>query len=259
MDCLFSIVFICAGGYEYFSEILPNNLQTLCENTAETYDVKLFLDGVENYDVNPYIELARQYGIDEVILRSRKNHCATGDPSNNAHVHVFSTQTRYLLTFESDVAIFKTDRTADILYQIRTYFEENDNLYLATRVDDYDEWMEKLVFYPTDLAKGIRSVNRVSSHFLVYDTFRCSDFYKMKKPYSRYDFYDSDSKWYNYEDMISQTFAAPVGPGIGFLNNLPIRVYHCDKKIAPTSNIYTKDPLIKKKIYKFRKKSVIGI
>ena len=121
MDCNFTIAFICAGGYEYFHKILENNLNVLCSNTNESYDLKLFLDGIDNYDYNPYIALARKFNIDEVILRSRKNNCATGAPSNNAHMHLFSTKTKYLLTLESDVAIFKTENHFDILNHLNHF------------------------------------------------------------------------------------------------------------------------------------------
>ena len=252
MDYAFTIVFICGGGYDYFHEILENNIHVLCDNTKESYDLVMFLDGIDNYDYEPYIKLAKKCHIDEVILRSRKNNCATGDPSNNAHMHGFSTKTKYLVTIESDVAIFKIQKDFDILHQIRKTFEMNQNLHLLTRIDDYECWKEKLVFMPKNLCKGIYSVNRVSSHFLIYDTHRCRKIFE-KSLYSLYEFYDDENEWYNYEDMISKLFIYPKGPGIGFLYSFPIRVFHCDEKKYPGSAFYKRDTVTKLRVFEQRK------
>jgi len=257
MDYKFTISFICGGGYEYFHKILENNIHVLCDNTNESYDLVLFLDGFENYDCEPYIKLAQKHHFNEIVLRSRKSNCATGDPANNAHIHTFSTKTQYLLTFESDVAIFKTKQDVDILQEIRKLFEANENICLLTKIDDYDCWKEKLVFKPRDLCNGVHSVNRVSSHFLIYETFRCEKIIK-NNSFCLNQFYDSETEWYNYEDMISRLFSEPNGPGIGFCHSLPIKVFHCDEKIDTKSAFYTKDVSTKLKVFEKRKCDILN-
>lgn len=257
MNCNFTIAFICGGGYEYFHKILENNIRVLCDNTNESFDLVLFLDGFENYDYEPYIKLAQKHKFNEIILRSRKSNCANGDPSNNAHKHIFSTKTKYLITFESDVAIFKTEKNFDILKKIRETFEANKNIYLLTKIDDFDCWKEKLIFDSKDLCAGVHSVNRVSSHFLVYDTFRCEQVFK-KNPDCFDNFYDTETKWYNYEDMLSNLFAKPKGPGIGFLHTFPIKVFHCDEKVHKDSVFYKKDAATKIRVFEKRKAETLN-
>lgn len=259
MQCDFSIVFICAGGYEYFHKILENNIRTLCEDTHEKYDLVLFLDGIENYDYTPYLELGPKYGFDEIRLRSREHHCATGDCSNNSHMQIFSDKTKYLLTFESDVAIFKLDKCFDVLRAVRIAFEKNPSLCIATRMDDYSCWKEKLMFLPQQFTDDIQSVNRVSSHFLAYDTRRCRKWFAAKGCFRLDCFYDNEHDWYNYEDMIGTNFAYPNGPGIGFFRDLPIKVYHCDEKIKEGSAFYKRDLQTRLRVFEQRKAECIRL
>lgn len=240
-DYTFTVAFIASDGtYEYFEKTLKNNIEVLCSNTTESYDLVMFLDGLERIEYGRYIELAKECGIGEVRLRNRTINCASGDGANNPHMHLISEETKYLVTIEADIAVFKT-KDCDILRSIRELFEINPNLCVATRIDDYDCWQEKMCFLEHNIGQGLRSVNRVSSHFLVYDTKRCCQFVSSVGGWPLSGMYDTGNTWYNYEDRVGKTFRFPDGPGIGFIDSIPFKVYHCDEKIEVGSPFYKRD------------------
>jgi hypothetical protein len=132
-------------------------------------------------------------------------------------------------------------------------FHMHAHLALATRMDDHQCWAWKLADAGPSLAPGIRSVNRVSSHFLAYDVAR------VRRQSERLDgstLYDDGRTWFNYEDWLSAKFAVPRGSGIGFLDRFPIRVFHCDRKRSVGSPFYTGDPAVKLGEFNRRKSEI---
>lgn len=256
MSIDFTIAFICHNEIPLLEKTIPRNIKSLCENTDEKFDIILVMDGVEVFSYQSFIEKAFEYGVNEVRLRSRVKNCATGDSSNNGHFHIFSEKTPYLITLEGDVVLFNLDTSFDILKNIRELFNRHQELCIATRMDDYDCWLWKLERVGQPFEEGVYSVNRVSSHFLVYDTQRFRKYLANKEKITLNSFYDNPESWYNYEDLISVYFAYPNGPGIAFLDSFPMRVYHCDRKIESGSPFYTKDLNNKLFIFHQREKEV---
>jgi len=250
----FTIAFVASKGtYEYFEKTLKNNIEVICGNTIESFDLIMFLDGLEVIDYAKYIELAKECGIGEVRLRNRLVNCASGDGANNPHMHLVSEETKYLITIEADIAVFKTQE-CDILREIREIFETNENLCVATRIDDYDCWQEKMYFLEHNIGKGIRSVNRVSSHFLAYDTKRCCQYVNSIGGWPLSGMYDTGAEWHNFEDRVGKTFRYPDGPGIGYIDSIPFKVYHCDEKIAEGSPFYKRDIQTRLRVFDERKR-----
>lgn len=245
MDVNFTVSFLCHDATDLLEELIPHNMDVLCGNTSESYDVILTVDGAESTNLDRFLSIAKSCRIDEVRYRYRGRNCADGDPSNNGHLHLFSDKTPYLMTLEGDVVIFKTDPSFDILGAFRRLFQQHGNLCLATRIDDHDCWVWKLEDSGPPFEQGVRSVNRVASHFLVYDTARCRRRFNDKEGLSTRLFHDNQDGWYNYEDFLSHTFSHPEGPGIAHVDRFPIKVFHCDEKIAPGSVYYTKDLRVK--------------
>ena len=127
------------------------------------------IDGAENARVNEMMAVANANAVDEVRLRRRTRHCASGDGSNNGHLHAFSDKTRFLVTIETDVAFFRTDPDFDPLDAFARFFDRHPTRPLLHQMDDHDCWTWKLEEVAGDIEPGVSSVNRVSSHFLVYD------------------------------------------------------------------------------------------
>ena len=125
MPNTFTIGFICHNDFELLQRTIPQNLQAICNQTDESYDVVLVVDGAENISPGKFLEAAEGWGIDELRFRWRHRNCATGDPSNNGHFHLFSDKSPYLLTMEGDVAIFKTDPSFDVLKAFKSLFQQH--------------------------------------------------------------------------------------------------------------------------------------
>jgi hypothetical protein len=259
MKVTFTIAFIVHTGHEIMSLTIPQNLESICGSTRERFDVVLVADGVVN-DEDRYrlLRAADRWKIDEVRFRSRLRNCASGDPSNNGHFHTLTNGTPYLITLEEDVAIFRLDPAFDMLAEFRSLFERHEKLVVATRADDHDCWNWKLEATGPDFEPGVLSVNRVASHFLAYSTGRARE--ALDTPsYCPEVFQDDASSWYNYEDLISRRLSAPAGPGIAFVERFPIRVFHCDRKIAAGSPFYTKELSTKLLEFRTRHREVLGV
>lgn len=253
MPVAFTIDFICHNDFELLEKTIPQNLSALCANTKQSFDVILTVDGAEKVDAKRFLEAAPRWGIDEVRFRWRGRNCATGDPSNNGHLHTFSDKTPYLVTLEGDIVIFKTDPAFDVLTAFRDLFSRQGQLALATRMDDHDTWVWKLEDAGPEFEPGIRSANRVASHFLVYDTRRARRLLRDEPAGALHKFYDDGEIWFNYEDFLSGIFAQPQGPGIAFVASFPIKVFHCDIKTTEGSVTYTKNLTIKLKEFERRR------
>ncbi len=244
----FTIAFLCHDNFELASRVIEQTLYALTHETAATYDTILVIDGTNATDAHEdwkFIEFSKKIGIDEVRLRDRSHNCAKGDPSNNAHLHVLSNKTPYLITFESDVVLFKLDRSFDILSALKDFFEAHPNIHVGTKIDDYDCWKWKLEFQETMITPTVASINRVASHFLIYNTEGYLDTLKQTMPLAANIFYDDGEHWFNYEDYVSKIFAKPNGPGIAFFKDMPMKIFHCDIKIDDHSAHYTKDRAVK--------------
>jgi hypothetical protein len=252
----FTINIICHDDVELMRHVLPHNLAQLRDHTRRSLDVVMTVDGAEDAPREALLQLAAESGVDEVRMRQRTNNCASGDASNNGHLHAFSDKTRYLLTIEADVAIFLTDPQFDLLDACAEFFARHPNRPLLHRMDDSDCWVWKLEKVAPDIEPGVWSVNRISSHFLVYDTMvlRGSRGYPNLTAYQ-----DDHSHHYNFEDELSHFFAEPTGPGIAFPHAWPLRIYHCDRKQSQGSLYYSKLPDVKLQVFKQRRAEVAGL
>lgn len=249
MSIDFTIAFVCHDGIDILKKTLPQNINSLCKFTNETYDLLLVIDGVETVNYKPLIDLAFSYGINEVRMRTRVKNCATGDPSNNGHYHLFSNKTKYLISFEEDVALFNLNYSFDILHNLKILFENHSDMCLASKMDDHDCWVWKLKNVGVPFEAGYPRVNRVSSHFLVYDTQRCDKMLSISK-FKKIDlFFDNGNSWLNYEDFLSKNFAKNSSSMICNLDAFPIKVFHCDSKINKSSPYYTKSKEAKINIF----------
>jgi hypothetical protein len=245
MSIDFTIVFVAHANHDIMELTIPQNIEAITAGTRQRFDVVLSIDGYEDCDLDRVLRGARSWGVDEVRLRSRRRNCASGDGANNGHFHHIVERTPYLLTIEEDVVLFRTDPSFDLLTAFRELFERHPQLCVATRMDDSDVWVWQLEDAAPAIEPGVRSVNRVASHFLVYDIARARNHLRSTGQFRLDVFHDTPDDWMNFEDLISYSFAAPSGPGIAFVDDFPIRVYHCDRKIAPGSPHYSKDPAVK--------------
>jgi hypothetical protein len=236
----FTIYFLVHGDLPLLEEIVPMGVAALCDETVCSYDLILVGDGVLPELRADVTRLAEDHwGFDEVRFRSRRRHRAPGDPSNNGHTHLLAAKGRFAIVVEGDVAVMRAG-AGDVLRQIRDAFDAASEMCLATRIDDWSNWVWSLRQTSPPLAPNVLSINRVSSHFLIYDVVRllasC-----VRNPDFASAFHDDGGHWFNYEDWLSHCFARPQGGGIGFLSGLPIRVHHCDEKQFHGSPFYKRD------------------
>lgn len=236
----FTIAFVAHGDVELLDLVVPATITALCEGTSRSYDLVLVVDGATPEAAIDIYRRAQTWGIDEVRLRRRDRHHAAGDPSNNGHAHLHPLKGRFLITFEGDVAAFRVS-DGDALAAIARIFDTAPSMALATRIDDHDCWQWPLREVGPLLAPHVRSVNRVASHMLIYDLPRYHAHITTTGAPPFEAFHDDEGGWFNWEDWLSTTFAVPDGPGIGYLDDLPVQVFHCDRKIAPGSPYYERD------------------
>jgi hypothetical protein len=238
----FTIAYLVHSDVPLLRRTVPATLNALCRNTKHEYDLVLVVDGAESATIDEIQALAHDtWGFDEVRVRWRDRHRASGDQANNIHTHLSLTKSRFLITVEGDVTAFRTDTSTDVLDTIVSTFDACPGLALAQRIDDHECWQWALEDVGVPLMPGVRSVNRVSSHFLIYDTARARQVIETAGGIPGDAFHDDGAHWFNYEDWLSHTFAQPQGPGIGYLDRLPLHVYHCDEKTSPGSAHYRRD------------------
>lgn len=255
----FTIAYLIHSDLPLLDRVIPTTLDALCATTTRSYDLLLVIDGAESAPVDQIMERAHmEWGFDEVRVRWRTRHRASGDKTNNIHTHLITDKTRFLVSVEGDVAAFRTEREVDVLDWIARTFDSCPDLAIAQRLDDHDCWQWQLEDAGPPISEGIRSVNRVASHFLAYDVHRFRDTIGMAGiPGDQ--FFDDGERWFNYEDWLSHTFARPRGPGIGYLDELPLRIYHCDRKIEPGSAHYRRDLATRLEVFEQRKALVEGL
>jgi hypothetical protein len=251
----FTIAYVVHADLPLLDRVVPTTLDALCQDTERSHDLVLVIDGAETAPVTEIMARAHQrWGFDEVRLRWRERHRAGGDPSNNGHAHLLPAKGRFLITVEGDVVVFRTG-VGDTLDLIARTFDAIPDLALATRIDDHDCWQWRLEDAGPPLASGVRSVNRVASHFLIYDLERAVRRMRTAGGVPAHAFHDTAESWFNYEDWLSRTFARPECPGIGYLDALPIQVFHCDRKIAPGSAHYLRDPATRLAVFDQRRQA----
>lgn len=244
----FTIAFVVHDCVPLLERTVPTTIETLTAQSSRTWDLVLAVDGAESAPVDQLLSLAEGWGFDEVRLRRRSRHVAGGDPSNNGHAHLLPAKGRFLISLEGDVVAFRTG-PGDVLDALAHVFDACPDLAIATRIDDHDCWQWRLEEVGPPLVAGVRSVNRVASHFLVYDLPRASAaIWSAGGPPSA-AFYDDGERWFNHEDWLSRTFAGPSGPGIGYVDDLPIQVFHCDEKISPGSATYSRDLEVRLRVF----------
>ncbi|WP_213451196.1 hypothetical protein [Rhizomonospora bruguierae] len=248
----FTIGFLVHATVPLLERTIPTTIKTLTAGSKRTFDLVLAIDGAERAPVDELLGLAGRWGFDEVRLRWRSRHVSGGDPSNNGHANWLPGKGRYFIGIDGDVVAFRTG-DGDVLDLLAACFDACPGLALATRIDDHDCWQWPLVEVAPPMAPGIRSVNRVASHFLVYDLPRATDVMWSAGGPPADRFHDSPESWFNYEDWLSQTFAAPTGPGIGYLDHLPIAVFHCDEKVAPGASMYSRDLDVRLRVFEQRR------
>ncbi|MFD0580818.1 hypothetical protein [Dactylosporangium darangshiense] len=248
----FTIAFLVHSNLPLLERTIPTTIATLTAASRRTYDLVLVIDVTQTTPLNDLLTLSTQWGFDEVRLRTRSRHTAGGDPPNNGHVNWMPGKGRYFISVEGDVVAFRSG-PGDVLDMLAASFERCQDLQLATRIDDHECWQWPLADVAPPMAPGIRSVNRVASHFLVYDLPRATSHMWAAGGPPADRFYDSPERWFNYEDWLSETFAAPDGPGIGYLDDLPIAVFHCDEKVAPGASVYTQDLEVRLRVFEQRR------
>lgn len=242
----FRIGFLFHADLALFERTLPRCLEALTSRTAETYEVVVWCDGTPPEVARQLSERAAAWGVDELVLRRRDRFVASGDASNNGHRRFFLTSSPYLILIEDDVVMYRTEPSFDVLAACRAHFERHPQVPVLCKVDDSHKWAWRLVDLGEPLAPEIRSVNRVSTHFIAYDVRRFVPVARRFGAFALDVFIDRDDLSYNWEDLVSHV-GTTGGRQIAFPQAWPLRVFHCDEKIAPGSMYHTQDPAVKQR------------
>ena len=241
----FEIVFLFHSDLELLARTLPRCIEALTSCTEETFDVILHCDGTPPDVVAQLPGLWAELGLDELRLRRRGQLVASGDPSNNGHRRFLDTRAPYVIVLEDDVAAFKTDPSFDVLHQMRRLFEACPGLPVIFTVADHWQWVWKLQDVGAPVAPGVRSVNRVSTHFIAYAVDR---FVPTAERFGAFDldvFTDRDDLSYNWEDVVSHV-GTTGNRRIAYPEAWPLKVFHCDRKVQDGSIHHTRDPRLKR-------------
>jgi hypothetical protein len=240
----FRIAFLFHADVALLRTTLPRCLEALTRGTAQTYEVVLHCDGTSPEAVAELASSCGVWGVDELVVRRRDRHVASGDPSNNGHRRLFDSRARYVVVVEDDVVMYRTESTFDVLSACRSLFERHPGVPVVSKVDDHAQWSWKLRDQGPEIEAGVRSVNRLSTHFVAYDTHR---FTCVAERFGAFDldvFVDREDFSYNWEDLVSHV-ATSGGRRIAFPQAWPLDVFHCDRKVAPDSMYHTQDPRTK--------------
>lgn len=243
----FQIISIVANELDLLNITLPTSVDALTRNSNYKYEVVLHVDGATNDSMKKIIELRNKLNIDEIRIRNKQNKkfICPGDPSNNSHFHALSGKSDYTIEIESDVIAVLERSDYDALGEVAALFDRHPDVCLISSVIDYDCWVWKLEDIGRPLEKNVRSVNRVSSHFLIYHNQRFLDFARKNGIYSFAQYTDDC----NYEDVISKALIRNNIP-IAFFENWAVKIRHCDEKQYEGSLHYKRDQLLKMKIAK---------
>jgi Glycosyl transferase family 2 len=241
------IAFLFHSDLDLFARTLPRCVEALTASTTETFEVVLLGDGTPDEVAAQLPKLLDEWGVDEVQLRSRRRHVASGDASNNGHRRFFPVRSPYLIVVEDDVVMYRTEQSFDVLASCRTLFEQHRDVPVLSKVNDHDQWSWKLLDIGPEIEPGVRSVSRLSTHFIAYDVAR---FAPVAERFGGFDldvFIDRDDRSYNWEDLVSHV-GTTGGRRIAFPESWPLDVYHCDRKVEPGSMYHTQRPEVKAEV-----------
>jgi hypothetical protein len=243
----FQLVFLFHANLDLLRRTLPLCLEALTRGSEEDFEVTLHADGSPNDVAEQLPGLCAELGLDELRIRRRVNHVASGDPSNNGHRRLLDTRSPYVIVIEDDVAVFRTDPSFDPLRATRLMFERHTDVPVIFTISDHWQWSWTLQDTGPALEQGVRSVNRVSTHMIGYAVER---FVPPARRFGAFEpdvFIDRDDLSYNWEDVVSHV-ATTGGRQIAFPECWPLKVFHCDRKIADGSIHHTRDPQLKQSI-----------
>ncbi|MCW2569543.1 MAG: hypothetical protein JWN54_3640 [Mycobacterium sp.] len=239
-DPTFQVAFLFHDDIDLLTRILPRSLAAFTAGTRESFEVVLHCDGTPPDVFAQLPRLATEWGVDELRWHRRHRHVASGDPSNNGHRRLFTTRSPYLIVLEADVVAYRTETTFDPLHATRQLFERHRDVPVLSTVADSWQWAWRLTDLGAPVEAGVRSTNRLSTHFIAYAMDR---FVPAATSFGAFDldvFIDREDLSYNWEDLVSHV-ATTGGRRIAFADGWPLNVYHCDRKIVPASMHHTRD------------------
>jgi hypothetical protein len=240
----FTVAVLFHRHLDVLERTLPRSLHALTDSTGEAFEVVLHCDGTPEEVAVEVLRRREEWGVDEVRFRSRAGFVASGDGSNNGHRRLFAERTRYLVVIEDDVLMARREPSFDVLGACRALFERHSDVPVICTVSDHDSWAWKLKDVGQRIEPGVRSVNRVATHFIAYDTWR---FRPVATRFGAFDldvFVDRDDWSYNWEDVVSHV-GTTGGRRIAWPEDWPLDVFHCDRKVEPGSMYNTQDPAVK--------------
>lgn len=246
-DATFRISFLFHSDLDLLKTTLPRCLEALTGATSQAFEVVLRADGTPDDVAAQLPALLDGWGVDELQLRKRRRRLASGDASNNGHRQLFSARPRYQIVVEDDVVMYRTEKSFDVLAACREIFERHRDVPVLCKVNDYGQWSWKLTDLGSEITPGVRSVNRLSTHFIAYDVAR---FMPIAERFGGFDldvFVDRADLSYNWEDLVSHV-GTTGGRRIAFPEAWPLDVFHCDRKIAADSMYHTQRPDVKAKV-----------
>ncbi|MGI9004502.1 MAG: glycosyltransferase family A protein [Pseudonocardia sp.] len=240
----FRLVVLFHRHLDVLERTLPRCVEALTAGTRQSFEVVLHCDGSPLDVARMVLDRQGAWGVDEVRLRSRDRHVASGDPSNNGHRRLLDCRCRYVIVIEDDVLLFRQEASFDPLTVLRELFEQQPDVPVVCALDDSADWVWALTDVGSRIAPGVRSVNRVATHMIAYDVER---FLPAADRYGAFDldvFVDRDDCSYNWEDLVSHV-GTTGGRRIAWPEAWPLRAFHCDRKVAPGSMCNTQDPRVK--------------
>jgi hypothetical protein len=241
------IVFLFHADLDLLSKTLPRCLEALTASTSEDFEVTILADGTPEQVAAKLPALLESWGVDELRVRRRERHVASGDPSNNGHRRAFMNRAQYVIVIEDDVVMYRTDGSFDVLAACRELFERHPDVPVVSKVNDYGQWSWRLTDAGPAVEPGVRSVNRLSTHFVAYDVARFLPAAERFGGFEQDVFIDRADLSYNWEDLVSHV-GTTGGRRIAFPESWPLDVYHCDRKVDPNSMYHTQRPAVKAEI-----------
>lgn len=230
--------------FDVLARTLPTCLEALTAGTSESFEVVLHCDGTPPEVAQSVLRVQANWGIDEVRFRTRSRDVASGDASNNGHRRLFDGRPPFLIVLEDDVWMHRRDPSFDVLRACRQLFDAHADVPVICKLNDHDSWAWKLRDRGEAPEVGVRSVNRVATHFIAYDLAR---FLPTARRFGAFDldvFIDRDDLSYNWEDLVSHV-GTTGGRRIAWPEAWPIDVFHCDRKVDAGSLYNTQDPQVK--------------
>jgi hypothetical protein len=241
------LVFLFHADLRLFSRTLPRCLEALAAPSSEPYEVVVFADGTPPDVATQLVGELESWGVDELRIRRRSRYVASGDPSNNGHRRLFEGRSPYVAVVEDDVVMYRTSPDFDVLAACRSLFERHPQVTAISKVNDHDQWSWGLEDVGPHLEPGVRSVNRLSTHFVAYDVARFLDTAERFGAFEPDVFIDRSDLSYNWEDLVSHV-GTTGGRCIAHPESWPLDVYHCDRKVGPGSKYHTQQPAVKAEI-----------